>query len=134
MQFSGRNHASTLYVCSYNVKNMHKEQDGFEIVYNCGSCAEDGFIDDALECYRLVSKKLIYVGLVSVTPAKLPRQLAEFKARHMRKLDLHPAQTLRFMLLSGHYVLGPEMVNNGAMFSSARTFNISSVRVFLSQL
>jgi hypothetical protein len=96
---------------------MHKEQDGFEIVYTCGGCAEDGFIEDAFDCYRLVSKKLIYVGRVSVTPAKLPRQLAEFKARHMHSLKLHPAQTLRLMLLSGHYVLGSEMVNNGVFLN-----------------
>jgi hypothetical protein len=98
---------------------MHKEQDGFEIVYTCGGCAEDGFIKDAFDRYRLVSKKLIYVGRVNVTPAKLPRQLAEFKDRHMHSLKLHPAQTLRFMLLSGHYVLDSEMVNNGVILNSS---------------
>jgi hypothetical protein len=75
-----------------------------------------------------VSKKLIYVGRVSVTPLKLPRQLVEFKARHMQSLKLHPAQTLRFMLLSGRYVLGPEMVNNG-VHSILKSFFHSPVRL-----
>jgi hypothetical protein len=114
----GVKHCQRPSSCRHTVKNMHKERDGLEIVYTCGSCSEDGFIEDAFECYRLVSRKLIYIGRVSVTAAKLPRQLAEYKARHMRSLQLHPAQKLRFMLLSGHYVLGPEMVNNGVVIKS----------------
>jgi hypothetical protein len=46
---------------------MHMKQDGIEIVYTCGGCAEDGFIADAFDSYRLVSKEVIEVGRVSVT-------------------------------------------------------------------
>jgi hypothetical protein len=101
----------------YALKNMHKEQDGFEVVYTCGGCAEEGFIQEAFEAHRLASKKLVYMGRINVTPAKVPKQLVEFRCRHLGNLKLHAAQTLRLMLLSGYYVLGPEMVNNGVSFS-----------------
>jgi hypothetical protein len=94
---------------------MHKDQDGWELVYACGGCAEYGFIEAALafEAHRLCSKKLIYMGRNNITPAKLPKQMVEFKSKRLGKLKLHSAQLLRIMLLSGHFVLGPEMVNNG---------------------
>jgi hypothetical protein len=94
---------------------MNKEQEGWELAYVCGGCAEDGFIDEAFEAHRLASKKLIYMGRIPVTPAKLPKQMVEFRTKRLGKLKLHSAQILRLMLLSGYYVLGPEMVNNGAL-------------------
>jgi hypothetical protein len=100
---------------------MHKEQDGWDLVYACGGCAEDGFIEAAFEAHRLCSKKLIYMGRNNITPAKLPKQMVEFKSKRLGKLKLHSAQLLRIMLLSGHFVLGPEMVNSG-VFCRIRCF------------
>jgi hypothetical protein len=102
----------------YPLKNMYKEQDGFEVVFLCGGCAEDGFLEEAFEAHRLSSKKIIYMGRVNVTPAKVPKQIVEFKARKLGKIKLHSAQTVRLMMLSGHYVLGPEIVNNGECYIS----------------
>ena len=70
----------------YTLKNKNKEQDGLDIVYTCGGCADDSFIEEAFEAYRLASKKRIHMGIVSVTPGKLPRQLVEFRFRRLCKL------------------------------------------------
>jgi hypothetical protein len=93
----------------YTVKNKELNQEGWAVVYVCGGCAEDDFIAQAFSGHKVSSRKQIYVGKVPVKPSTVNRKLVEFRARHLRSLDMHPAQVVCLMCNSGHYVLAPEM-------------------------
>jgi hypothetical protein len=101
------------FTCSYTVKNKELNQEGWGVVYACGGCAEDDFIERAFLAHKVASRKQIYVGKVPVNPNNVAKKIVEFRARNLRSLDMHPAQYMRLMCNSGHYVLAPEMVNGG---------------------
>jgi nickel-dependent lactate racemase len=108
-----------LKVCRYCVKHKNDQQPGWEIVYTCGGCDADDWIEEAFNAWRVANKTQIFVGRISLTPSNVSRKIAEFKARNLRTLQLHPAQIVRFMCLQGSYVLSAEMVATGAITISA---------------
>jgi hypothetical protein len=83
----------------------------------CGGAEEDGFIDKVFEAWRLQAKSSPFVGRVSVTEKNLARKMVDFHAGQLSTLELHPVQTIRFMVLSGFYMLGPELASKGALYS-----------------
>jgi hypothetical protein len=97
------------------VKHKNDQQPGWEIVYTCGGCDADDWIEEAFNAWRVANKTQIFVGRISLTPSNVSRKIAEFKARNLRTLQLHPAQIVRFMCLQGSYVLSAEMVATGAI-------------------
>jgi hypothetical protein len=99
--------------CSYTLKNKELGQEGWGVMYVCGGCAEDDFIENAFLAHRLACKKQIYVGKIAMNPTNTARNIVQFRAKQMRSLKMHPAQYARLMSNSGHYVLGPEMVASG---------------------
>jgi hypothetical protein len=102
-------------MCSYTVKNKELKQEGWGVVYVCGGCAEDDFIEQAFLAHKVASRKQIYVGKVPVKPSNVAKKIVEFRARNLRFLEMHPAQYMRLMCNSGHYVLAPEMATGGAL-------------------
>jgi hypothetical protein len=101
--------------CRYTLKNKDLQQEGWGVMYACGGCAEDDFIDKAFLAHKLACKKQIYVGKINLKPTTTARSIVQFRAKQCRPLNMHPAQTVRLMSNSGHYVLGPEMVVSGAL-------------------
>jgi hypothetical protein len=93
----------------------------------CGGAEEDGFIDKAFEAWRLQATNSPFVGRVSVTEKYLSRKMTEFKATQLSTLQLHPAQTIRFMVLSGFYMLGPELASKG-MFHGCNNLHLNGAR------
>jgi hypothetical protein len=84
-------------------------------MYACGGCAEDDFIEKAFAAHKLACKQQIYVGKINIKPSNAARSIVQFRAKQLRPLKMHPAQYVRLMSNSGHYVLGPEMVSSGAL-------------------
>jgi hypothetical protein len=80
----------------------------------CGGCEEDDFIERAFRAHKLASKKQIFVGKIPIKPTNAARHIVQFTTKQLRSLDMHPAQYVRLMSNSGHYVLAPEMVASGA--------------------
>jgi hypothetical protein len=90
-------------------------QEGWGVMYVCGGCEEDDFIERAFLAHKLASKKQIFVGKIPLKPTNCSRNIVQFAAKQLRSIEMHPAQYVRLMSNSGHYVLGPEMVSNGAI-------------------
>jgi hypothetical protein len=86
-------------------------------MYMCVGCEEDDLIERAFLAHKLASKKQIFVGKISMKPTNAARNIVQFRAKQLRSLSMHPAQSVRLMYNSGQYVLGPEMVCNGAISS-----------------
>lgn len=102
----------------YTVKNKELEQEGWDVVYACGGCTEDNFIDDAYLAWRVSSKKRIFIGKHAIKPTNAAKTIVEFRGRQLRSLQMHPAQYVRLMSNSGLYILGPEMVASGAIWKA----------------
>jgi hypothetical protein len=119
LQHSCRSEDDNKNLCRYCVKYKNIAgrlgQENWRIVYVCGGCAEDDWLEAAYQAWRVCSKTQIFAGRVLLTVANLARKMLEFKARHLRTLKLHPVQLLRLMLLSGYYALGPDMTLSGVV-------------------
>lgn len=96
--------------CRYSVKHAYSNQSGWKVLWTCGGCSDDRWLEDALAAWRVASTTQMYVGRIPLTRSNLAKKMVEFKARHLRPLQLHPVQTVRLMCLSGHYVLSSELV------------------------
>ena len=99
----------------YTLKNKELEQEGWDIIWVCGGCAAEDFVERAFLAHKLASKKQIYVGKIPMKPTHTAKHMVQFRARQLRSLEMHPAQYARLMSNSGHYVLGPEMVYGAAI-------------------
>lgn len=97
----------------YCVKHKDDKQPGWELVYTCGGCDTDNWMEEAFNAWRVANKSQIFVGRIALTPSNILRKISEFKARNLRTLSLHASQIVRLMLLQGNYVLSPELAANG---------------------
>jgi hypothetical protein len=104
-------------LCSYPLKNKNLGQDGWGVMYACGGCESDEFIEQAFLAHKLSSKRQIFVGKMPIKPTNAARSIVQFRAKQMRSLKMHPAQYGRLMSNSGTYVLGPEMVASGVQLN-----------------
>lgn len=95
------------------MKNKDLEHDGWGVMYACGGCAEDDFIEEAFLAWKVSSKKRIFVGKNPIKPTNAAKSIVEFRGRQLRSVPMHPEQYVRLMSNSGMYILGPEMVASG---------------------
>lgn len=106
--------ANIVACCRYTLKNKELDLEGWDIIWVCGGCAADGFVERAFLSHKLASKKQMFVDKIPMKPTNTAKHMMQFRARQLRSLEMHPAQFARLMSNSRHYVLGPEMVNGGA--------------------
>jgi hypothetical protein len=65
--------------------------------------------------HKLACETQIDVGKINLKPTTTARSIVQFRAKQCRPLNMHPEQMVRLMSNSGHDVLRPEMVINGAL-------------------
>jgi hypothetical protein len=97
------------------LKNKELGQEGWAIIYACGGCEDEDFIEQAFLAHKVACKQQIYVGKVGIKPSYAAKHMVQFRAKHMRTESCHPAQFGRLMSNSGLYVFAPEMVGNGVL-------------------
>jgi hypothetical protein len=116
----------SVHFCRYTLKNKELNQDVWGVMYVCGGCEEDDFIERAFRAHNLASKKQIFVGKIPIKPTNAARHVVQFTAKQLRSISMHPAQYVRLMSNSGHYVLAPEMAASGA-FQTCMITNLQPV-------
>jgi hypothetical protein len=80
----------------------------FEVPWSCGGMVDDEARRSAYRAYKLSAKRTAFVHRTQLTPENYAERMVQYKQKHFGNLPLHPAQTIRLMVLSGHFVLSPK--------------------------
>lgn len=97
----------------YSLKAWGIEAD-FEIPWSCGGMLTQDARKQAYRAHKLVSKRTAFVHRTQLTPDNYAERMVQYKQKHFGNLKLHPVQTVRLMILSGHFVLSSKWATPGA--------------------